>query len=188
MKDSRISDKIDRVILFGSVARGDFSNDSDIDLFIESGLGQKEVLKKLAVFHKSTAAKNSKLKGINNEFSIIVGAMKDFQGLHESIEDSGIILYGRYEPSTTGDHFTLFRISAEGNTAEKVRLWRRLYGYQQKVGEKAYKSKGLIDEYMAHKIANGVLIVPFKHRQKLIDFFNKNKISFSMYDLHSREF
>ena len=34
--DSRVGEDINRIILFGSVARGDFGKKSDIDLFIDT--------------------------------------------------------------------------------------------------------------------------------------------------------
>ncbi len=33
---AKVTDKIKRIMLFGSVARGDFTKESDIDLFIDT--------------------------------------------------------------------------------------------------------------------------------------------------------
>jgi len=190
MKDNKISNDINRVILFGSVARGDFEPESDIDLFIETNFDEKIIYNRLNLFYDSPIGKTNRLKGLENEFSIIVGDTSDFKGLQESMEDSGIQLYGIYEKSKKNIfHYTLFKISLERKkTATQVKLWRKIYGYRQKVGKKTYESKGLINYYNAVKIANGVFIIPFKHRQKMLEFLNTNKIIYFMYDIYSNDF
>ena len=64
--------KIDRIILHGSVARGDFDEESDIDLFIDSREKiEKKVNKLIDSYYKTKKFKEWELKGVSNEFSCI---------------------------------------------------------------------------------------------------------------------
>src|SRR3989344_7366564 len=69
-------DKIDRIILHGSIARGDFDEESDIDLFIDSNeKNVKKINKILEDYYKTNKFKEWKLKGIENPISIITGKL-----------------------------------------------------------------------------------------------------------------
>ena len=49
--DSRIGDKIDKIILFGSVAKGDSGKESDIDIFVDTRMRiEKDINKLLGLF------------------------------------------------------------------------------------------------------------------------------------------
>ena len=71
-------------------------------------------------------------------------------------------------------------------TSQQVKIWRKLYGYKQKVGQREYVTKGMLDKYRANKIANGVFIVPFKHRQDILDFLIKHKVDYEMHDVYMK--
>ena len=64
--------KIDRIILYGSYARGDFRKDSDFDIAVISrDLEKKDILEKIELFSKASIAVDSRveLKGFGrNEF------------------------------------------------------------------------------------------------------------------------
>lgn len=184
--DERIFDSVHSVILFGSVARGDFDNDSDLDLFIETTLGASEFQKWLRLFHDSPTGKMHALKGIENRISLKTGSTSDFHGLAESIEDSGIQLYGKFEKTQKPlKHYTLFTITLEKKkTAVKVGLWRKLYGYTQKVGKKKYQTEGILRAYGAVRIAKGAFLVPFRFRQQVLDFLIQYRIGYEMRDIY----
>ena len=65
-------------------------------------------------------------------------------------------------------------------------MWRRLYGYRQKVGKKVYTTDGILKQLDSHKLSNGVFLVPFQNRQKMIDFLDKNKITYEMIELYKK--
>ena len=60
-----LGDKLDRVILYGSYARGDFDSESDIDFFILADVPQEEASKRRGDIRKL-------LPGIDLEYEIVV--------------------------------------------------------------------------------------------------------------------
>jgi predicted nucleotidyltransferase len=69
---SEMANEIKKIILFGSVARGDFDSESDIDIFIDT---EKEkavdnaAKKRLKAFEKSEIFEKWMLKGLKNSLS-----------------------------------------------------------------------------------------------------------------------
>ena len=88
---------IQRIILFGSVARGDFDKESDIDLFIDTNDKKLEkIIPKLTdSFYSTEKAKRWKLKGITHHFSCLVGELdsSEWKDLKRSIINHEIVLY-----------------------------------------------------------------------------------------------
>ena len=75
--DSNIGSKINTIIIFGSVARGDFADESDIDLFIDmEEKYEAQTEKLLALFKESRIQKIWEQKGLKNELSLKVGLLK----------------------------------------------------------------------------------------------------------------
>ncbi|MBI3034927.1 nucleotidyltransferase domain-containing protein [Candidatus Woesearchaeota archaeon] len=188
IKDNDAFKNISKIILFGSVARGDFDKESDIDIFIETNLQDKTIQKQLDLFNQSKIKEIHNLKGIRNDIVLKVGSLEQWKGLKESIMEDGIIIYGKYEESPKDlKHFTLFKISVEKRKFSlKVRIWRKLYGYKQKIGKKIYVSRGLLQELNCTKLSKGIFISPFQHRQKIIDFLDKGSISYEMLDVYKK--
>jgi len=103
---------VNAVVLFGSVARGDYDNESDIDLFIETEESEKKIEETLKLFKKSKEHEKYLDLGTENQISLKVGKLKDWSSLRESILDNGITLYGKYENLPENlKHFILFAIS-----------------------------------------------------------------------------
>lgn len=188
LKDKTIGNNISRITLFGSVARGDFDEESDIDIFVETNLNEKLLQKQLDLFNKSRLNEYYRLSGIKNEIVLKVGQLKKWKGLHESISENGIILYGKYEEKPKElKHFTLFKISVERRKFSlKVKIWRKLYGYKQKAGKKTYVSKSLLQEFDSVKLSKGIFLVPFFNRQKMLDFLDKNKVKYEMFEVYKK--
>ncbi len=93
--DSDIFKRINRIILFGSVARGNFDEESDIDLFIDTKEGiEKEVRSILHLFQDSEIQKKWNLKGLENDLSLKIGDLNKWK-LKRDITSDGIILYGK---------------------------------------------------------------------------------------------
>ncbi len=187
-RDKTISGNISKIILFGSVARGDFDRESDIDIFVETALDDKTLQKQLELFNKSKASEHHRLSGIRNEIILKAGKLEKWKGLHESISEDGIVLYGKYEEAAHGlSRFALFKISVErAKFSSKVKIWRSLYGYKQKVGKKIYASKGLLSHLDSVKLAKGIFLVPFQNRQKMLDFLTKNKVSYGLINIYKK--
>src|SRR3989344_5155509 len=103
---------INRIILHGSVARGDYVEDSDVDLFVDAKKNiEKEVNKALENYPKTKKFQEWKFKGIENEISIIIGNLesREWRDLKRSMMNTGIILFGKYKPEVEKvNHYVIF--------------------------------------------------------------------------------
>ena len=184
--EEEIAKDIDTIILFGSVPRGTFDEESDIDLFIDTkkDIG-KDVLKALALFKKSTTQKKWELKGVKNELSIKVGNIKKW-GLKRDLLSDGIVLFGKYKEMPENiEYYLLIRPSFKNfSKSKQVKIWRKLYGYRQKVGKKMYKSPGLI-ETVGGKRLEQCMLVPMKDKRTIIEFLNKTKVKYTINEIWS---
>jgi len=177
--------EIDRVILHGSIARGDFDDESDIDLFIDADKkNEKNINKIVDNYYKTKRFKEWELKGISNTISVIAGRLdsEEWKDLKRSIINTGIILYGKYkaEPEKI-NQYTLFSFENIKPDKKRVLVFRKLFGF--KVGKKEYP--GLIEKIRAVKVGKGSILVPIEYTNELKQYFQKKKISFRLYDLWS---
>jgi len=177
--------EIDRVLLHGSVARGDFDEESDIDLFIDAkeNLGKK-VNKIVDNYYKTKKFRDWELKGIDNPISVIVGKLdsKEWKDLKRSIINTGIILYGKYKAeSEKVNQYTLFSFEGIKPDKKRILIFRKLFGF--KVGKKKYP--GFIEKINGIKIAKGSVLVPIEHTNELKRYFQDKKVAVKLYDLWS---
>ena len=176
-----------KVILFGSVVSGEFDKESDIDIFVDINKSEdKNVRNALKVF-ESTFGEKWKLKGIPNTISLKIGDLDNWPGLKRSMQSYGMLLYGKYaEFPEKMKSYLMFSLSFAGvPRIKKVRLWRNLYGYRQKVGKKRYEKKGLIETFGGKKIEKGVIIVPSEKSQEIRNFLKRNRIEFTVNEIWS---
>jgi predicted nucleotidyltransferase len=184
---SEIGADINKIILFGSVARGDFDTESDIDVFIDT---EKEktvenaIKKQMKAFEKSEINEKWRLKGLKNPLSIKAGKLEKWD-LYRSVISSGIILYGKFEEMPKGVKFyAMFVLDfSRMDRNKKIKLWRELYGYKQRVGEKIFISKGLLEEISGKKIERSVIAVPAENKNKIMEFIKKNTITYKIFEL-----
>jgi len=189
--DSQYSDSIKSVILFGSVARGDFTKQSDIDLFIDTNEEIDEKLhRELELFEQSQVHKIWRQKGVSQEISLKVGKLEEWK-LQREVISSGIFLYGKYTqlPSNARPYvlITLQPIMKK-KTATQVKIWRTLYGYSQKIGSKKYISAGLVENHKGKKLGKAVFIIPMEERTQILSFLNKHKIQYAIHEIWSDSF
>lgn len=185
--DSSFGDRINKIILFGSVARGDFSNESDIDLFIDiSDKFEKDIEKVLIAFKHSKANEVWNLKGMKHEISLKIGNL-DKWALKREVISSGILLYGKYNelPKNIGYYLLIKMELKKMKFSEQMKLWRRLYGYKQKIGNKMYEGKGLVEELGGKKIGKAVIAIPMEKRKEILDLLNKGKIRHNVSEIWS---
>ena len=174
--------EVKSIILFGSVAKNTFDKESDIDLFIETDKKNENKIKTLLELYKKTKDyERFKLSGIENEISVKCGKLNEWRDLKRSIISSGIILYGNYEGKPEKlKHKLLFLLKTENlERSKKIKAWRKIYGYKQKVGKKVYLSNGLAEK----KLGRGVFLVSTENSQEVLDFLIKNKIRYSFSDI-----
>lgn len=186
---SSVAEKINKIILFGSVARGDFDQESDIDLFIDCSKDKKvenQIQKVLRLFELSETNEKWKIKGLKNTLSLKIGNLEKW-ALRRDVISSGMLLYGKYAEMPKGmKYYLMFKLNFESlKRGIKVNIWRRLYGYRQKVGTKEYISKGLLGRVRGKKIEKSVIIVPVENKDKILDFLKKYKIKYEINEIWS---
>lgn len=184
IQNEKVAKEINKIILFGSVASGEFDDNSDIDLFIDTILPANYFQKQLELYNKSEDAERYRIQGVKNELSLKIGKLKDWTSLRRAIISNGITLFGKYkELPKDAKQLALFTLNSKGKRSEDVKLWRKLYGYTQKVGKKEYTSKGLVAEHEGKKLAPGLFILPIEASEEITTFLKKNKVSYSMLEI-----
>ncbi len=177
--------RIDKVILYGSIARGDFDEESDIDLFIDTkDKIEKKVFKILDNYYKTKKFREWELKGIKNDFSCIVGRLdsKEWKNLKRSIINTGFVLYGKYKAESEKiNQYTLFCFENIKPDKKRVVIFRTLFGFSS--NRKKYP--GLVEKINAVKVGKGCILVPAEHTNELKKYFQKKKVTVRLYDLWS---
>ncbi|HLC71829.1 MAG TPA: nucleotidyltransferase domain-containing protein [Candidatus Nanoarchaeia archaeon] len=177
---------INRVILFGSLARGDFDSESDIDLFIDTidKKFESRIPKIVESYYASTKAKNWNLKGVKREISCVVGELdsEEWKDLKRAIINTGIILYGKYHGAVEKvHHYLILSYGPIRSESKRVSAHRSLYGFT--VGKTKYT--GLVEKYHAVKLGTGCLMIPLEHAMKMKKFFQERKVPLKLYDVWS---
>jgi len=173
---SKIED-VKAVILYGSLARGEFTSRSDVDLFIltTEDKTQKEIYDKVIELESEIG------RNIQPTIRTIVELQKTDTGLLQNIFQEGKILYLR-EPSDIPSAILLqqkpyliysFQISSLPQK-DKVRFNRQLYEQTRK----GYKYKGLLQEIGGQKLSAGCVMIPYEQKEKIEKFFKKFKVKF----------
>lgn len=137
------SSDIKSIFLFGSVARGDFDDESDVDIFINTNKSnEKELIKfsniALKNFYKSDEWKKFTLFGAKNRINIKCGNIEKW-GMFNSIKADGLLLYSSSVSPFFSKYF-LVEVKPIKNIAKRNRIIRKLAGRM----EKNRKEKGIV--------------------------------------------
>ena len=170
-------DQIRSIILFGSAARGDAENESDIDIFIDVTSNDKIIEREAEIikdkFFGSIKLKSYwKLFNISNDINLIVGKLEEWK-LKDSMLGSSVILYQKYSPVLeSGKNKTILTWSNVKPNSKRVMLNKKLFGY------KHYKRyyKGLIEIYGSQKLGANVVLIPTENLSLFLKEFHKFKI------------
>lgn len=165
------------VILYGSLAREEFTSRSDIDLFIltTEDKTRKEMQDKIIELESEIG------KNIQPTIRSISELQETDTGLLQNIFQEGKILYLR-EPSDIPSAILLkqkpyliysFQISSL-TQKDKARFNRHLYEQIRK----DYKYKGLLRKIGGQKLSSGCVIIPHMQKEKIEKFFKKFKVKF----------
>lgn len=171
-------ENIKSVYLLGSVARGDFDEDSDVDMFINVDKDEKEILKfsKIALknFYQSEECKKFRLLGITNPINAKCGDIKKWE-LFGSIKAEGIILY-------SSSFFPLFKkyflveMKPVKDIAKRNRIIRKLVGRK----EAHRKEKGLLEQIGGQILDSRHYLVPAEKISRVTRIFSKEKAFFEI--------
>ena len=175
-KLSKVED-VKSVILYGSLARGEFTSRSDIDLFIltTKDKTQREIHDKVIELEPEIG------RNIQPTIRTSAELQKTDTGLLQNIFQEGKILYLK-EPYDIPSAILLqqkpyliysFQISSLPQK-DKARFNRQLY--EQK--RKGYKYKGLLQEIGGQKLSAGCVMMPYEQKKKVEKFFKKFKVKF----------
>lgn len=180
--------KANDIILFGSVARGDFDRESDVDIFVNVPAGRAKSAQKAVNGAQNEfeiySRRTWKLKGIDLPIKCVVGDLnsKKWSALRREIISSGISLYGKYKELPKGmKRFYIFSFSlAKLKHKNRVNAVRKIYGYSAGKGKKLYKQSGILDEVKGEKINPGVIMAPAEGHKRLFEFFKSKRVSFKI--------
>ena len=179
-------DNINSIILHGSISRGDFDDESDIDLFIDTTNKRLEMdVKKIKEeYYKSENYRKWKLMGVEREISLIVGDLKskEWSDLRRAMTTTGIILYSKFKSDIEEvNQYVLFSIENVKPDKKRVAIHRKLYGFTSN----KKKFSGIIDEIRGVKLGKNIILVPMEHSQKIKDYLKSKKVVPKIYDLWS---
>ncbi len=180
-QDGRIKDKVRRIYLFGSVARNDFDETSDIDLFIdvekknEAGV-QKSVQRSRARFLNIEGEK-WRLKGRGQELVVKVGFPDEWE-LKSALEREGILLYSSTAESKF-QKYVLFSLAPISSPAKRIKIIRALWGRK----EQGYIIPGLVQRCGGRIISSRVFLVPSQALKEVSSFLAKEKVIFAFEEM-----
>jgi len=182
-----------RIILFGSVIRGDFTDKSDIDIFIDvkdSDNEIKNIVKKELDKFEVRAKKSWHLRGIDIPIKVVVGDLREERWLElkEDILSYGRIIYGKFEESPEKvTHKILISYDIKKlNQKTKMSFIRKLSGYSLKKGKKEYIQKGLLDSAKGEKIGTNVIMIEPEELSKIRTLLKEHKIEYKIIDVWVR--
>ena len=180
IQNTKNLEKLNSIILFGSVPRKEANKKSDIDLFFDAkeneDIIEKEVEEVKSKFYDSIKFKNYwKLFGINNEINVIVGKIKDWK-LKETMLGSSLILYTNYSPKLEeGKNKAIIFWQNIKDGSKRVMLSRKIFGF------KYYKFNypGLLEKHGGIKLGTNVILINTED----LNFFLKE---FRLYKVKAR--
>ncbi|MBN2422142.1 nucleotidyltransferase domain-containing protein [Candidatus Woesearchaeota archaeon] len=178
---------IKKIILFGSGARGEADEKSDIDLFVDTtqNTAKKFLLRTLEKFRLSDRIKKWKIHGVKNKINIISGNLdsEKFIELKKSMQDHAVVLWQKFEGKKAKNKLRpvfLVKWSTETrNPNKRVKLARFIYGYKQ--NNKSYP--GFLRNTNSRQIGNSIILVNPDYINQLRSFFIKNKIRYIIKEL-----
>lgn len=187
--ESEVVDKIDEIILFGSVAKWNYDKESDIDMFfnIKDKKDTKyveDILKSILKSFEIKAEKTWYLKKIKFPISFIVGSLKDeaWKGLKDEITSSGILLYSKYKeiPENLIHNYLFYYSLNKLKRKDKMKFIRKILGYSLKTKNKKYTQTGILKEINGIRVGPNVFLVPATESQKMKKIFKEFKVDYKI--------
>lgn len=178
------ADSINKIILFGSAAKGEATKESDMDIFIEIKKDDKRIAKIikniLDKFYISREALYFKAKGIDNKINLIIGRLEEWRDLKKSIESTGMMLYGPYVSyGADGRKYSI--ISWDSIGENRGSFLNKIYGVRIK--DKSYK--GMMEKLQGRKIGKSAIMVPVESREEVIKLLKYHKVNAKITDVYA---
>ena len=177
IQKANFREEIKNVILFGSVAREEAGEGSDVDLFIDLVKDSPEIEAACSKirddFLDSSKYKNYwQLLGIQNNIALTVGELERWD-LKSSIIANGITLLGKFTAESGGEHKVFLIWENIKPNATRVLLNKQLLGYNQH--QKFYA--GLLQKYHGERLGKGCILIPLEHFTVFSKLFRKHKVA-----------
>ncbi|MBI2135617.1 nucleotidyltransferase domain-containing protein [Candidatus Woesearchaeota archaeon] len=192
LERKEVISNLDMIILFGSMARGDFDDKSDIDLFIEiKNLSHKNTFEKaVKEVISNFDIKSEKTWGLKKKYfpiKPIIGRLNEpeWEELHSEIISTGIVIYGKYEKNPSDlQHDALVSYSLNKIMQnKKMNFLRKMYGYKNKKGKMIYVQKGMAEELGAVKVTVNQIKVRVNNLKKVLDILKEFKIPYTVKEI-----
>jgi predicted nucleotidyltransferase len=168
--------EINRIILYGSVAKGTSTAESDVDIFIDVEKNAKKLEEKISgileEFYKSKEAIIFKLAGIENEIKIKTGALDEWDELKRSMMSEGFVLWGRFEAGRIAktEHKVIFYWSGIGKN--RGAFLNKIYGYRTK--DRLHE--GFLSRAGGERLGKSCIIIPIKYRDNFVELIKKYNV------------
>lgn len=161
-------EKIERIVLYGSVAKNEANKESDIDIFMDvkkkSARFEREVRSIEQEFYQSREAALFKSRGVDNKLSLKIGRLREWKNLYGSIASTGIVMYGKYEAKELPagvKHFVIIYWDSIGKN--RGAFLNKLYGFR--IRGKAYT--GLLQRCEGIKIGKSCIMLPVHYKDEI---------------------
>lgn len=173
------------VILFGSVATGEYDEKSDVDLFIDvpedAAAKVERIVRESEKRFYQIAERKWAVMGVQLPIRCIVGSLDSYvwKEVKSDIISTGLSLYGKYRGVKEGlDHCSLFSYDlSKISNKKKVSFIRSLFGYSQKRGSREYRTEGYLKDLGGSKLGRNALLIPVEKSRALQKFFSSYAIT-----------
>lgn len=172
---------IERIVLYGSVAKNEANKESDVDIFIEvrkKSVGfERETRRIEQEFYRSRESALFKSRGVDNKFSLKIGRLKEWKDLYRSIASTGIVLYGKYEAKELPagvKHFAIVFWDHVGKN--RGAFLNKLYGFR--IRGKAYT--GLLQRSGGMKIGKSCVMLPVHYKDEIFTLIKQHEVKAHM--------
>ena len=191
-----IFDSVRSIILFGSIVRGDFKKDSDIDIFIDVKSKEEKhnidnIIKKELGKFELRGENSWHLRGIKLPINLIIDDInnEEWKDLKEEIKSYGKILYGKYSEAPEKLEHKIIISYDIIQLAQKKKMFflRKLYRYTTKKKNKLYKQSGLLNEINGERIGTNSMIISTDHLTEIRKFLKDNKAKYAIIDIWTKQ-
>lgn len=181
--DSSINNFIKGIYLYGSAVRGELTDESDIDMFIDCDAKKENTVEGIAKaalsrFYKSKDFDKWRIFKFDYEISFQAGDLRTWQ-LKTSIIAEGILLYSKKAEIFPAERKVMFTYELPKKKNQYLHFIRDLFGRK----EEGYKDLGLLGELNGKRISANLIIVPKENQQRITEFMQKEKINYSMKEI-----
>lgn len=165
------------------MARGDFNEKSDIDVFLETGRADVERIERsckrsLRKFCGSKEFEKFRLRGIKNEIKPIVGVLEEWKSLEESVKKDSVVLFS-VSTLRRGEKNFLVVIEPIKDVKKRNKVIRYLFGRKEKI----FKKKGMVEALGGKILTPRSFLIKSKDFKEVGEFLARERVKFSILEV-----